>query len=210
MSAATTCYHDRVLNQFLTGALSDADAAALEAHLLSCNRCAETINNLFGMDTLAQSMKNQPAHAADAPDAESVRQLLARLRQQLSGRTADTHATTQDHTGGDGSADPASVDPLTFLAPPQAAGELGRLAHYRILEVLGAGGMGIVFRAEDTQLDRPVALKVMKPVAAARPGAQERFLREARTAAAIEHDHIITIHQAGRNRQILPQLSPRA
>jgi serine/threonine protein kinase len=67
-----------------------------------------------------------------------------------------------------------------FLAPPQAADELGRLGPYRVLEVLGAGGMGVVFRAEDPQLARLVALKAMLPVLAASDGARQRFLREAR------------------------------
>jgi len=87
-----------------------------------------------------------------------------------------------------------------FLAPPQAADELGRLGPYRVLEVLGAGGMGVVFRAEDPHLQRLVALKAMLPGLAASGSAKQRFLREARAAAAIKHDHIVTIHQVGEDR----------
>jgi serine/threonine protein kinase/Leucine-rich repeat (LRR) protein len=86
---------------------------------------------------------------------------------------------------------------LDFLAPAQAPGELGRLGVYRIIEVLGSGGMGIVFEAEDTHLGRTVALKVMKPQAAAMPGARQRFLREARAAATLEHENVVTIYQVG-------------
>ena len=95
---------------------------------------------------------------------------------------------------------PSSTDEThlsDFLAPPQGADELGRLGQYRILEILGKGGMGIVFSAEDVDLRRKVALKTMIPALAANPKSRERFLREARAAAAIEHEHIVTIYQVG-------------
>ncbi len=89
-----------------------------------------------------------------------------------------------------------------FLAPPQAPDELGRLGPYRVLQVLGAGGMGVVFRAEDPQLERCVALKAMLPTLAVSASARQRFLREARTAAAIDHDHIVHIYQVGEDRGV--------
>jgi serine/threonine protein kinase len=101
--------------------------------------------------------------------------------------------------GGESGARPVKkVTPgdYSFLSPPQFDDELGRLAHYRVLKVLGAGGMGIVLEAEDTHLQRRVALKCMRP-ALITPANRERFLMEARTTAAIEHDHIVTIYQVG-------------
>jgi serine/threonine protein kinase/DNA-binding beta-propeller fold protein YncE len=91
---------------------------------------------------------------------------------------------------------------IGFLSPPMKTGELGRLGGYRILEILGQGGMGLVFRAEDPHLQRPVAIKVMRPQVAANPQAAERFLREARAAAAVKHDHIVTIYQVGQDRGV--------
>src|SRR5579884_1885367 len=67
-------------------------------------------------------------------------------------------------------------DALTPLGPPRGPGELGRLGPYRVLSVLGCGGMGAVYRAEDTHLQRPVALKVMLPAVAADEVARQRFL----------------------------------
>jgi serine/threonine protein kinase len=89
-----------------------------------------------------------------------------------------------------------------FLASPQAADELGRLGSYRVLKVLGTGGMGVVFHAEDLHLRRPVALKVMRPSLAASAEFHRRFLREARLAAAIDHEHIVTVYQVGEDRGV--------
>jgi serine/threonine protein kinase len=89
-----------------------------------------------------------------------------------------------------------------FLAPPKGPDELGRLGPYRVLKVLGHGGMGVVFEAEDPQLRRKVALKAMLPTLAASETARQRFLREAQTAAAIEHDHIVHIYQVGEDRGV--------
>ncbi len=82
----------------------------------------------------------------------------------------------------------------TFLAPPEGPGEVGHLGKYRVLGILGAGGMGLVLRAEDTGLGRTVAVKLMLPAVAAKPGAKERFLREARSAAGVEHARVVVIH----------------
>jgi serine/threonine protein kinase len=86
---------------------------------------------------------------------------------------------------------------FAFLAPPREAGELGWLAGYRIRKLIGSGGMGLVFLADDTQLERPVALKVIRPELSASPDAAARFAREARAAASIKHDHVVTIYQVG-------------
>jgi serine/threonine protein kinase len=101
--------------------------------------------------------------------------------------------------------DPTEIHPprqneepdLGFLAPRRQAGELGRLGPYRVIRVLGRGGMGVVFLADDPALKRAVALKVMLPSIAAKPTARVRFLREARAAAGLEHDHIVPIYQVG-------------
>ena len=68
------------------------------------------------------------------------------------------------------------------------------IAQYEILEELGRGGMGVVYKARDTKLDRFVALKFLPPYLTQDPTARDRFIREAKSAAAIEHNHICTIH----------------
>lgn len=89
-----------------------------------------------------------------------------------------------------------------LLAPAQQADELGRLGQYRVLQVLGTGGMGIVLLAEDPHLQRRVALKIMRPVAALSPTARQRFIQEARLAAGLRHDHLVTIFQVGEDRNV--------
>ena len=71
------------------------------------------------------------------------------------------------------------------------------LAHYRLVEVLGQGGMGVVWKAEDTKLDRHVALKVLPPERVGDEERRLRFLREARTAAAVSHPSIAPVYEIG-------------
>ena len=79
--------------------------------------------------------------------------------------------------------------------PRRQRASSGWLLHYRVVKVLGEGGMGTVFEAVDTKLRRSVALKVMKPDVARNEDSRQRFLREAATTAAVKSDHIVTIHQ---------------
>ncbi len=72
------------------------------------------------------------------------------------------------------------------------------LSHYRIVEKIGEGGMGLLYRARDTHLDRDVAIKVLRPEALGDPSRRQRLLREAKAASALNHPHIVAVHEIGR------------
>jgi len=73
-----------------------------------------------------------------------------------------------------------------------------RLGPYEITSAIGAGGMGEVYKARDTRLDRIVAIKVLPAAAAADPEHRRRFEQEARAASALDHPHICVLHDIGR------------
>jgi serine/threonine protein kinase/formylglycine-generating enzyme required for sulfatase activity len=107
----------------------------------------------------------------------------------------DAHASASSDRDETAASSPGGQSAPRF-GPPAAAGEVGTLGPYRVLKQLGAGGMGAVYLALDARLDRRLALKVMLPAFAADAAAKERFLREARAAAKISHDNVVTVYEA--------------
>jgi eukaryotic-like serine/threonine-protein kinase len=177
------CPEPDLLEQLLLGRLDEPQIDALAEHLSQCGHCAEAAERVRPMDELIEAAR-AGANAPEDPERATIDGLVEHL-------SSLTPAATE----------PSAADPARelngVLAPPRDAGEIGRLGPYRVRDVIGAGGMGIVLRAEDEQLRRGVALKVMKPALAADAIQRRRFLREARAVAAIEHDHIVSIHQVG-------------
>src|SRR5205823_7560079 len=125
---------------------------ALEEHLARCPHCMEKLEKLSYDDSLVEAMRT--ARHEDETRLVRVDSLIRQFK-GLSG--------TQDTADWKGEAAPAGPYLFPFLAPARDAGELGWLGPYRICHLLGKGGMGMVFRAEDPRLKRQVAVKVIKP-----------------------------------------------
>jgi serine/threonine protein kinase len=142
--------------------------------------------------------ENAPPSESRQPDADAAARQPE--RGEISSQTlGETQGFASEPAA---AAQPGAARLGDILAPPQAADEVGRLGNYRILKELGAGGMGMVFLAEDPQLRRLVALKVMAPALATEESARQRFLREARATAALRHDHVVTIYQVAEDRGV--------
>jgi formylglycine-generating enzyme required for sulfatase activity len=103
----------------------------------------------------------------------------------------------------DNDANKADAD-LHFLTAPRRPDSLGRLGHYEVLEVLGRGAFGIVFRAFDEVLQRVVAVKVLAPQLGATSPSRKRFLREARSSAKVRHENVVQVYAV--EEQPLPYL----
>ena len=131
----------------------------------------QRIEGLLNAHEGAGSFLEHPAVAAPDPDR------------------ADARTVAHDSVG---LAD--TDEALRFLVPPSRPDSLGRIGHYEVLEVLGRGGFGIVFRAFDDVLQRVVAVKVLAPQMAATSPARKRFIREARSSARVRHENVVQVH----------------
>lgn len=201
MAGDAPCPGVRELDQLLSGQLPDDQAEWIEQHLLNCTRCVGTMRTLKDQGTLVDALRGRagPVEVPEGPEVESLVRRMHGLTRGFAG--ASSEGDTLVHGPPSSAGDTMGLH--DGLSPPRAPGELGRLGPYRVLRVLGTGGMGVVYAAEDPQLERAVALKVMKPEVAANPDSRERFLREARAVAAIEHEHIVSIYQVGEDNGVL-------
>ena len=169
-----------LLQELLSGAVHEHTQIELVEHLDGCADCQSRLEKLVGGDTLIEDMRAQTEDESEATQ-EELEGLISRLKSE--------HAPAADK--GESPLDSISLD---FLAPSENPQHLGRLGKYEIVEVAGQGGMGIVLKGYDPTLGRFVAIKTLNPVLASNGMARTRFLREAKMAAAVSHDHVITIH----------------
>src|SRR5262245_51137970 len=127
----TSCPGPLVWQQYVLGLVEEADQQALEAHLENCPACLERLGRLPAEDTLVADLRGGLT-VADEPQDAVVDQVI---------RAAAELAAGETQVPAGGQPQPAA-EALDFLALPQEAGELGRLAGFRVLRLLGQGGMG--------------------------------------------------------------------
>lgn len=197
MNASINCLSKEQIAELVRRPLPEGQAEELARHLEQCTACATTVEALLSKDTMIDAMRVGSRLAGSKPPSVS-QDLIARLRalKPAAGEATLPPVAVPSQDTINPVPIEAGDEAPSFLAPARGSGELGWLGSFRVLKQLGAGGMGMVFLAEDTKLERHVALKVMRPELA-RPEQKQRFLREARAAAKVKHDHVVTIYQVG-------------
>lgn len=176
------CPTPELLFRLLLGHLSEQEAGPLEEHLACCPRC-EALAAQASEDDLVMALRSRSPimNAAALPE---VRELIGRAQQLRPAALATPP--------------PRDTPSADLLHPPLEAGEIGRVGHYRILSILGQGGMGVVYRALDVRLKRQVAVKMILPRAGGpSPEGLARFRREAEVIARLEHPNVVKIHEIG-------------
>jgi serine/threonine-protein kinase len=169
------------LKSLLAGTLTRDEEIALDVHLEACDSCRAELESMAASPRLWGEV---PRFLGADPDSqETTPWPEVRLRSAQSRPVGGAGAGLDDD---------AAI--LRFLDPPDTPDSLGRLGPYRVSGVLGKGGMGIVLKAFDPGLNRPVAIKMLAPELATSGAARQRFKREAVSAAAVVHEHVIAIH----------------
>lgn len=187
----SSCVSRQVLEQFLTGELPSDQASRVCDHITECESCRATLQTLSDDPVLHEFIRPTGTNAAATVREPEIRAVLERVRRMSPPQDAQAAVTTTD---------PKSLE---FLDPSDQPDELGVLGHYRVLAELGRGGMGIVYKAFDTELQRTVAIKVLLPDRAD-ANSRERFVREAQAAARLNHDNIVPVYSVSNPEGGLP------
>lgn len=180
MKPNSLCNDDQL--RFLLQSDSDEDSAEFRSastHVDHCDTCQTRLGELAAED-------------GEWDEAHEMLVAVSEIRQQGDSqpRTGTWHAQCLQRRP------TAWTESMArqLLSPPSHPEMLGRIGRYEVERLIGAGGMGVVFKAFDTELNRPVAIKVLAPFLAGSGAARQRFAREARAAAAVVHEHVVAIH----------------
>jgi serine/threonine protein kinase/WD40 repeat protein len=184
MQVAQSCPSKDTLERFVLGQLAPAEVEHWAPHVEGCDRCLTILHKTTSQDAVVEAMKH-----LGAAGEQRQHPLVQALIEQLNRWSPEVQRQTGD-------------EDYPFLAPPCGPDEIGWLGPYRVLKVLGSGGMGVVFQAEDPKLKRLLAVKTLRPALAAHPDNRRRFLREAQAAAQVQSDYIVPIYQIGEDRGV--------
>ena len=198
MNESIVCPNVPLLRHFLDGTEfhdSTWTREQIELHVNDCPACQKSIERLVaGQESWEGAARQLAELDANRSDSSSeLRDLIDHEKNQLPGTAIGEIGVTEGR--------PLSSMELDFLQPTDQPDSLGRLGTYEILDVVGRGGMGLVLKAYDPSLRRIVAIKVMAAHLASSPLARKRFVREARAAAAVSHDHVVAIYAVEENQE---------
>ncbi len=182
MKTTIQCPRPEELRQLLDGTLTGERQIECTDHMDSCESCQAKLEELATAGSNLTGLV-QKIHEAE-PVSDSA--YWPALKELDSGIT-ETFVPKSTPRGRNLS--------LDFLLPASDSAYLGRLAQFDVMRIIGRGGMGIVFEAFDSRLQRNVALKVLDPEFAGDEIARQRFCREARAAASITHENVVAVHQ---------------
>jgi serine/threonine-protein kinase len=184
MTARTNCPDPSRLRALMHNELSVAEQEQVVLHLNECEKCQQALERLSSEENpWAAGLRGLGEHLPDvAPGLERVLKDFQ-------------FPASRPETGPSASPQKGDFDFLRdFLSPPKQPEHLGRLRHYEVLGIVGRGGFGVVLKAYDESLHRVVAIKVLSSHLASNATARKRFAREAEAAAAVAHEHVVTIH----------------
>lgn len=183
MVTQTHCPEPDVIRQLLRGQVPETKHGQLATHLELCPDCRDRFESEASHPEFMTDAAPLCRTKLSGSESASLDRLIETLPQQLSS-VSDVAAI-----------DEWSVESVRdLLESSNDPNHIGRLDDYEIIEIVGRGGMGIVLRGVDPKLNRVVAIKLLAPELASNPNARKRFFREAQAAAAVSHDHVVTIH----------------
>ena len=165
-------------SRFLNDSLTILENESIELHLESCQQCRAALEAEAGDKAFWSTV-------SDLSDDEIDRDWRAFTESSNAAEPASHH---EDRLR----AIFQTIKP--FLSPSDDFQSAGKIGNYEVMGLIGSGGMGVVVKAKDHSLDRVVAIKLLAPHLASFETARERFRREAKAAAAVKHDGIISIH----------------
>lgn len=195
MKQNITHYDGDCLQKLLDDALHEPLSTQVAEHIADCPACRNRLESLAGepqwwsraCSGVGAILAEPQAYSSSAFDAAALSDSDKINYPNAEMRSDESFATD------------FAVD---FLEPNEASGTLGRLGDYEILEVIGSGGMGIVLKGYQRELNRYVAVKVLSPHLATSGAARRRFEREAQATAAVVHPHVMAIHAVATNAKL--------
>ncbi|MEX0586821.1 MAG: protein kinase, partial [Pirellulales bacterium] len=181
--SSEVCPANERLKAFALGQIGEGDAEPILEHLNRCSNCAETIDQLSEATDQVLAGVRQPALPGRYEADSNFRNVLNRVKE-----IANYPSFSAERR--------SSIGDLAEGAPPQPA-PLRQLRDYQLLEKLGEGGMGAVYKARHERLDKIVAIKVLPAERMQDAAAVARFQREMRAVGHLEHPNIVRAMDAG-------------
>ena len=176
----SACPKPNELRKLFDGCLSEEAAVRVGVHVDECAACRDTLQHMTSeVRGLALCARNGRAKTMIVEPA--LREAMDHLKESPLATAEFPEDETEDFA-------------TNVLRPTDKPGILGLLGSYEILEIIGTGGMGRVYKAMDPTLNRFVAIKIIAPQLSTSRGARKRFAREARAAAAISHENVVQIY----------------